>query len=30
VTLEGELLYPGGSMTFCAFRSSSNLLCRAR
>ncbi|MBR0398270.1 MAG: chromosome segregation protein SMC [Eubacterium sp.] len=30
VTLEGELLNPGGSMTGGAFRSSSNLLGRAR
>ena len=30
VTLEGELLNPGGSMTGGAFRSNSNLLGRAR
>ena len=30
VTLEGELLNPGGSMTGGAFRNSSNLLGRRR
>ena len=30
VTLEGDLLNPGGSMTGGAFRNSSNLLSRRR